>query len=228
MLYKHSVEPKNIPIIINNYNRLTFLQELIQSLTCRGYNNIYIIDNKSTYLPLLDYYKRCPYTIFYLDENLGYKALWQSEVFEKFKSSFYVYTDSDLELSDECPDDFMEKFLGILRHYPLSTKVGFGLRIDDLPDCFVHKSKVIEHESRFWNNAVEPGVFRAEIDTTFALYRPFCKGEANVFHRVYRTGAPYTARHLPWYIDSNNMSAEESYYINSIKKPTHWSEQAKR
>lgn len=42
---------KNIPIIINNFNRLTCLQRLIASLEVRGYHNIYIIDNNSTYPP---------------------------------------------------------------------------------------------------------------------------------------------------------------------------------
>ena len=53
------VDYKEIPIIINNFNRLDTLQKLIASLEIRGYRNIYIIDNLSTYPPLLDYYKSC-------------------------------------------------------------------------------------------------------------------------------------------------------------------------
>ena len=34
---------KDIPIIINNFNRLTYLKSLINSLTSRGYHNIYIL-----------------------------------------------------------------------------------------------------------------------------------------------------------------------------------------
>ncbi len=219
--------PKEIPIIINNYNRLTYLQSLIASLTSRGYNNIYILDNKSTYPPLLDYYKNCPFTVIRLDKNIGYKALWESGVFNQFKHSYYVYTDSDMEITAECPEDFMQHFIDILNRYPLSQKVGFGIKIDDLPNHFINKQKVIEHECRFWIKEVEDGLYRADIDTTFALYRPYCKGVASIYHKVYRTGAPYLIKHLPWYVDTNNMSDEELYYVNNITQATHWSKDSK-
>lgn len=224
---KQITNPKDIPIIINNYNRLTYLKSLINSLTRRGYTNIYILDNKSTYPPLLEYYKSCPFTVIHLSGNLGYKALWESDVFNRFKHSYYVYTDSDMEINPDCPDDFMQHFLNILKRYPLSQKVGFGLQIDDLPDHFINKEKVIEHESRFWTREVEPGIYKADIDTTFALYRPYCKGVASIYQEVYRTGRPYIIKHLPWYVDTNNMSDEELYYVNNISQSTHWSKNSK-
>lgn len=224
---KRTANPKNIPIIINNYNRLTYLHQLIVSLTKRGYNNIHILDNDSTYPPLLEYYKSCPFQVYHLGRNFGYKALWESGMFDRFKHSYYVYTDADMEICPECPEDFMQHFIDVLKSYPLAQKVGFGLRIDDLPDHFVNKDKVIEHESQFWLNEVEPGLYRAAIDTTFALYRPYCKGVASIYHQVYRTGEPYVIKHLPWYVDTKNMTHEELYYVESIKKPTHWSEQSK-
>ena len=54
---------KDIPIIINNYNRLEMLTKLIHSLESKGYHNLYIIDNQSTYPPLLEYYTRLPYPV---------------------------------------------------------------------------------------------------------------------------------------------------------------------
>ena len=62
---------KQIPIIINNRNRYEYLIQLIASLEKRGYTNIYIIDNDSSYPPLLDYYNNCKYEIFRLGENVG-------------------------------------------------------------------------------------------------------------------------------------------------------------
>lgn len=219
-------DPKQIPIIINNYNRLTYLQKLIDSLTSRGYNNIYIIDNNSTYPPLLDYYQRCPYTVFRLKKNVGYLALWQTGIFKKFSRSYYVYTDSDMCIDEGCPDNFMQHFLELHKKYKMAQKVGFGLRIDDLPDCFKNKGKVIDHESRFWSHQMEKGVYKAEIDTTFALYKPFCGGKADRYHQTFRTGFPYVIKHLPWYEDSGNLSEEEIYYINSVTQSTHWSKEA--
>ena len=220
-------DPKHIPIIINNYNRLSYLKKLIASLEHRGYRNIYIIDNASTYAPLLDYYSSCPYQIFRLDKNIGYMALWKSEIYSMFKRSYYVYTDADMEIDEVCPDDFMQKFIDILIDHPMAQKVGFGLRINDLPDHFSKKQEVIAHESQFWENEVEPNVFEAQIDTTFALYRPFCKGKADKYQKTYRTGGKYIIRHLPWYVDSESLAYEDIYYLNSVTQSTHWSKKAK-
>lgn len=219
---------KNIPIIINNFNRLSFLKRLIISLEKRGYKNIYIIDNNSTYESLLEYYKECPYTIFRLKENVGYKAIWETNIFDKFKYSLYVYTDSDMEIDDSCPDDFLKHFINIMRKHPLCQKVGFGIRIDDLPDSFKYKQEVIQHESQFWKNEIHKNVYRAPIDTTFALYRPLSGGPADYNQETYRTGAPYVIKHLPWYINTTNLDKEECFYINSITQSTHWTKIIKK
>lgn len=218
-----STSYKNIPIIINNFNRLSYLQNLIYSLEIRGYKNIYIIDNNSTYPPLLDYYKKCPYKIFRLKSNIGHKAIWETNIYNLFKRSYYVYTDSDMQIDNNCPDNFMEFFLHVLHIHPFAQKVGFGIRIDDLPDHFNLKKEVIEHEKQFWNNPISYNLYKAKIDTTFALYRPYCSGAASNNYITYRTGFPYLIKHLPWYIDSSNIDEEELYYLNTIKTSTHWS-----
>ena len=73
---------------------------------------------------------------------------------------------------------------------------------------------------------MEKGVYKAEIDTTFALYKPFCGGKADLYHQTFRTGFPYVIKHLPWYEDSGNLSEEEIYYINSVTQSTHWAKEA--
>ena len=133
---------KDIPIIINNFNRLTSLQQLLDALTIRGYTNIYILDNASTYPPLLDYYDTCPFPVLRLSENLGFKALWKSPLRKRFCRDYYIYTDSDVVPVKECPNDFIDYFLRELKRHPLARKIGFSLRIDNLPDCYAHKDKV--------------------------------------------------------------------------------------
>ena len=100
--------------------------------------------------------------------------MWETEIYDRFKQNYYVYTDPDVQIDETCPADFMEYFVRILNTYPSCQKVGFGIRIDDLPDSYHNKSKVIEWETQFWRDEVKPGLYRASIDTTFALYRPYC------------------------------------------------------
>ena len=214
---------KQIPVIINNFNRVESLKLLIAALEKRGYTNIYIIDNLSTYPPLIEYYNSCPYTVFRLDRNIGINAFWISGIHKKFRGEFFVYTDSDVVPVEECPDDFMEIFLNVLKKHPLARKVGFSLKIDDLPDHYLMKEKVINWEKRFFEKRIDDLLYWAPIDTTFALYRPRGRRRpANFYAETYRTAYPYMARHLPWYIDSLNPDEENRYYMEQSRVVTGW------
>ena len=103
----------------------------------------------------------------------------------------------------------LPRLVDLLGRYPDFCKAGLGLMIDDIPECYSLHEYVLKWEQQHWESTVEPGVFAANVDTTFAAYRPrstFAKKPA------LRTGAPYVARHLPWYLDSANLSEEERYY----------------
>lgn len=222
------IDYKQIPIIINNFNRLDSMIKLIDSLEKRGYTNIFIIDNLSTYPPLLDYYKTCRYTVFRLDQNIGLTALWTSSIYKRFKNDFFVYTDSDIVPIEECPDDFLLFFLQTLKKYRLAQKVGFSLKIDDLPDYYAMKKDVIFWEKQFFDRKRDEFLYWAPIDTTFALYRPRGKRRHAYYNiEMYRTAFPYMARHLPWYIDSENPDEENRYYISQNLIQTSWSEKGK-
>lgn len=208
---------RNIPIIINNFNRLGYLKKLLESLEIRGYSNIFIIDNCSSYPPLLEFYDNCKYQVFRMKKNYGAYSLWKSGLYNRFRKNYFAYTDSDIEPIEECPADFLNYFLLALKRHRLASKVGFSLKIDDIPDCFKFKKNVVDHEhtfSRFFMS--DESLYYAPIDTTFALYRPRTSWKhANYNIEIYRTAFPYMARHLPWYIDSNNPDEENRYYFET-------------
>lgn len=218
---------KDIPIIINNFNRLTTLLKLINSLSERGYDNIYIIDNNSTYPPLLEYYEKCPYKIFRLKQNLGYKALWKSGLSKQFCNDYYIYTDSDVVPVNECPVDFINTIFTLLKKYKYAYKIGLSLRIDNLPDHYIFKQKVIKAEKKDFLIKNKDGLYRRPTDTTFAIYRPRVKLSRSRYAEAYRTAFPYEVEHLPWYIDTENPTEEEIYYNQHCSKPTTWSSKNK-
>lgn len=226
-LYKsRQVSIYDIPIIINNRNRYVCLKKLIKALEDRGYKNIYIIDNNSTYPPLLDYYeKEYAYKLIKLDQNVGHLSLWRTGLIKQFRNNYFVYTDPDVIPIDDCPADFLAYFLDILKKYPFVEKVGFALRIDDLPDTFNKKNDVILWESQFWTKQIKEGdcvLYKAQIDTTFALYRPWYIEGGYLSSPHIRTGFPYIAKHLPWYNDTRNLDKEEQYYLDHCETPSHW------
>ncbi len=213
--------PFDIPIIINNRNRLTFLKQLISSLEHRGYKNIHIIDNNSNYEPLLKFYNSCSYNVFKLNENVGHLSMWKTEIYKKFINDYYVYTDSDVVPSVQCPINFLQVFHDKMKTDNSVMKIGLGLRTDNLPNYFNKKNDVIKWEKQFTEKLTADGYYDSIIDTTFALYRPFVSQGASAL-KMLRSQDPYTAQHMPWYNDSNNLDSEEIFYINNSHTSTHW------
>jgi hypothetical protein len=213
-----------IPVLINSYNRLDCLKRLVDRLKADGYTNIYIIDNNSTYEPLLRYFEQEKLRVFRLSENVGYLAIWKCDIVKYFINKPYVYTDPDILPVDECPSDYINWFYHMLDYDKSFSKVGFGLKIDDLPDHFNLKDEVVRHESQFWTKPYQNELFVAPIDTTFALYRAGQKG--GWWLPALRTTGNYLARHLPWYADSVNPTEEDVFYKNSVTQSTHWTKEA--
>jgi hypothetical protein len=209
-----------IPVIINNFNRLEWLLLQLDWLEKAGLKKIYIIDNDSTYEPLLKFYKKTNYIVYKLDKNIGHEALWRTILFQKFSRNYYVYTDPDIIPIQECPFNILEKFMLLLKKYPSIEKVGFGLKTDDLPESYPLTVKVINWEKQFWQNEIEKNVYETIIDTTFALYPPGVKGGATL--KALRTGFPYLARHMSWYINPLSLNPEEEHFIKNASQSSSW------
>lgn len=198
-----------IPIFIVSFNRLSYLKQLISRLEQLGKHNIVVIDNASSYPPLLEYYQTLPYQVIYTGKNYGHRVFWECPLLEKYRDSFYILTDPDVIPIESCPPDFIEKFFMILKRYPYIHKVGFSLKIDDLPNG---RADTIGEE-RMWMIPERYGDgFCASIDTTFALYAPESVSRSRLFSDAIRTDAPYQARHLPWYKQADDLTEEDIFY----------------
>lgn len=204
---------KHIPIFIISYNRLSDLRLLIERLNRDGYKNIIVVDNASDDKNLLMYLKSLDCRVELLDKNYGHKVVWKSGLFDDIiNNSYYVVTDPDILPTEECPSDYIKFFKQVLDCYPEVTKVGFSLKISDLPIENPFRMDVIRWESFFFDKVIsmKPLLYKADIDTTFALYRP---GKIVDFFSSIRTGKPYEARHLPWYWSKDNYSDEIEEYL---------------
>ena len=186
----------------------------------RGGERIFLVDNASSYPPLLDYLERTPHEVIRLPENLGAFALWRSVLPDLGLEGRFVCSDPDVVPIDECPLDAIAYFGEILDRYPGYIKAGFGLRIDDLPEHYTMRDEVLTVERYNWERPLAPRLYDAFIDTTFALYRG-----PEAFDQVpaVRTGYPYLARHTTWYLDEQNLPDEERYYRDRSTLTPWWS-----
>jgi hypothetical protein len=192
------------------FNRLNLPVKMADFLFAHGISPIFI-DNNSNYPPLLEYYKTTKYQVIRMDQNYGYKVVWERDILKRLNiTGNYIVTDPDLDLTG-IPDDFLSVLEEGLRKYPQYDKCGFSLEINDLPPTEFCPAN---YEKQFWQHPLDEKYFKAAIDTTFALYKvPF-----HSFNAI-RTNRPYTARHMPWYyFDFEDMPVDEQYYFATTKE----------
>lgn len=211
---------RDIPIIINSRDRLECLKQLVSWLLQAGYRRIYIFDNASTYKPLLAYYdaieQQAGVEVLRMS-NLGHMALWQADVLYKLGiNGMFVYTDSDIVPVAACPPDVVRHLAELLDRYPDMDKAGLGLVTEDILDDYC---SVKEHEAGFYHVPLEKDVWFAPMDTTFALYRPRCPYR---MMKSIRTTGDMMVRHLPWYMDKNNLPEDEQYYVEHANSSSTW------
>lgn len=216
-----------IPIFIISYNRYTMLKQLVDKLIDMGQERLIIIDNNSTYEPLLKWFEHLPseVTLIRMESNYGHTVigdiLWHNVEFMKeykLDTQNYVYTDCDIMPIEECPNNFMDLFETILNKYPTINKVSFQIKIDDLPDHYKYKSSIIAWETQFWVNSIidtelNVKLYKAAVDTVFSYRRGGTKPGED--WNCFRVGYPYIVRHLPWYLDMNNLDDEYSNYVKT-------------
>lgn len=216
----YEIDWRDIPVYICNRNNLDRgFRRLVTWLLDHGMHHVNIVDNRSTYQPLLDFYEEMKdrITVQVQEKNIGPRGWWELGNHQNIMTP-YIYTDCDVVPADICPEDVIEQMLALLRKQETGRKVGIGLRIDNLPDHYSKKELVVLWESRFWHAHLKDQVnneyadtgraFNANVDTTFALYHP----QQPFTYTALRMDTPYVFEHVPWYADDSNLTEEDRYY----------------
>lgn len=199
----------DVPIFINARDRVIDLRRLVRWLDDAGYRRVTIVDNASSYPPLLDYYAHeCPVEVVRLERNLGKHAIWSAGLVPRGER--FVWTDPDLVPVGGCPTDLVRACVDVMDETGY-MRVGPGLTLSG-----VLKSM----PSYGWERSLmsRPMVLRSGIrafdsliDTTFALVDV---GASAYDMHAARLAAPYVVRHMPWYpSESDAEIAERKFYL---------------
>lgn len=171
---------------------------------------IYIIDNGSTYEPLLNWYATNPCTIIKLS-NIGHTAPWNCGLLSQLNVP-YVVTDPDLEINS-IPSDTLNFLFRKLEKNPHLKKVGLKLNSEIVsPESPLYEHLQTFEKKRWETSNIIDGIYTdVHIDTTFALYntKDYFVGGGSV-------NEPYIARHLPWEFteETRRKNSEYLYYID--------------
>jgi len=203
-------------IYIVNFNNLNRgFSRLIDWLKRAGMSGIVVIDNHSTFAPLLRYYETlADVTIMLRPENLGHDVFW-SLGYHLHQTKRFIVTDPDVVPDANCPIDLVRRMHQVADRIP-GSKVGPGIRIDNLPDHYHLKDLMLRSECGYWDESKRMphgDAFFARIDTTFALYEPGA-GKWDGVH--VRLDFPYVVEHIPWYDDSALPDEERDFYKATV------------
>jgi hypothetical protein len=213
-----------VPILIITRDRVTYLKNLVEWLESIGKGErIHLVDNESTYPPLLEYLENTPHTVHH-GENHGPTLPWRIPALEGLMANeYFVVTDYDIYPAEGCPEDIIERSHHVLTLRPGLNKVGPCLQIDDLPPELPRTKAILKWETPLWGSFdPEVGCYRAAIDTTFALCRPWTP---YTIEKSWRLGRPYMFRHLPWYLDYDNLNEEDQYFSDHAHSASTWGRQ---
>lgn len=212
------------PVFIVCRDRLTMLRGLLDWLeSVDNADEVYLIDNASTWPPLLEFYETTRHTVIRTGANHGHRVGWKLGLLRKYASHRrFIYTDPDLLPVEDCPADAIARMADVLDADKFAVKCGFSIKVDDLPPCA--PPGAAPWEAKYWTAYHERvKAWRAPIDTTFALYRPRA---VNLFRYqpAYRLPEPYSVRHLPWYTDPANLNDEDAHYVaHADRTVSNWS-----
>lgn len=203
-------------------DRVSYAQRCVRRLVDFGLD-VHIVDHTSTYPPAIEWLMSCGLPVHRLP-NAHPRTLWEWEDLGRVVGSGpYVVTDCDVVPDDNCPLDWPVYAYELLVRYPERVKVGMGLRVDDIPRHYVHANDVRRWETMHISHPVAPGIYGAAVDTTLAMHVPLRREPRFALGPALRTDAPYLARHLTWYQDTDHPSEEDLYYAaHALRGASHW------
>ena len=234
-----SEDSNNIPVIIISYNNGIYVDNMVKQLQRYAIKPI-IIDNNSssskTHAILNDIMHADSAHIVRSNHNYGHMVGFLKPVYDALPEVF-AYTDPDLELNHNLPDDFLMRLSELTKSIAV-FKAGFALALEGhgaLKDIKFHSChykpihyeadlSIHEFEARYWINRLHHDtleIYSAPIDTTFAVYRK--ENYIGDFYSAIRVAGDYSAIHLPWFDHLDLLKNDDRSEYREGNISTNWS-----
>jgi thioredoxin-related protein len=229
------VSQSSIPVFIISWNQHTYVKSMVEQLKKYPDLKIYIIDNKSTYEPLVAYLKEVDgkngVKVLYQDNNYGHKVHETPHILkfiDELGVKYYVVTDPDLKLNDTMPANFLEIMAELSDKYK-TNKIGLALDIKNNIDMDRRlksdgNRKITDIEDPYWTKRVPDDkyeIYDAPVDTTFSLINKQYRKIGDLSSSM-RIAGDFIAVHRPWLKNFRDELApgELDFYLNNGNKST--------
>lgn len=226
-----SLIPDDVPIIIPTFNTPTYLKSMIDQLESRGWTNIIIADNGSTYEPMLDLLDELSqrYHVVLWGRNLGPRVYTEDKDICSRMPKYFILTDPDLLFNPLMPVAAINKMKRIVDMYNIS-KVGLAIDIDspEERERFFDANQVDLWERNYWLRKITglpevDDLYAAPIDTTFSLYNrdqflleiDNVPGSMTCNTSAIRIAGRFTCQHMGWWAKQPLTEEEHEFYKNT-------------
>ena len=223
--------PDNVPIVIPTFNTVSYLKFMIDQLEDRGWTNIIVADNNSTYPPMIEYLNSLAdrHNVVLMGDNFGPRIFTENKKICSSMPKYFIVTDPDLILNEDMPLTAINKMRRMLDTYNVS-KVGLAIDIDspEERDRFFDARQIDIWERRYWIKKIDiypevDDLYAAPIDTTFCLYNrdkflseiDQVPGRMTCNTSALRVAGRFTCRHMGWWKDQPLTEEEHEFYKNS-------------
>ena len=226
-----SLIPDDIPIIIPVFNTPTYLASMIDQLEERGWTNIIICDNGSTYPLMINLLNELSnrYDVVFWGKNMGPRVYTEDKDICSRMPKYFILTDPDLLFNEKMPVNAIDKMKRIVDMYDVS-KVGLAIDINtpEERERFFNAHQVDLWERNYWTRKLDrypekDDLYAAPIDTTFSLYNrnkflseiDHVPGRMTCNTSAIRIAGRFTCRHMGWWAKQPLTDDEYEFYKNT-------------
>jgi hypothetical protein len=167
-----------------------------------------------------------------LNQNYGNEIIYKNFIL-KYLPNFFAFTDSDILFNKKLDPKFLYKMKKYTEKYKIQ-KIGFAIDIFDKKNLkkikcrYAYRSTKGKIKIRYkplrsvelnhWKKriALNPDIYGADVDTTFAVYNKKYFEKNRV--KALRIASNYTSVHLPWMKYDKIKNKELNLYLKNKNK----------
>jgi hypothetical protein len=228
------LKKSKFPVLICSFERPYYLKIMIKQLNKLKIKPI-VLDNNSKDIKLVSFLKKNNRKKFYLirlNQNYGNEIIYKNFIW-KYLPNFFAFTDSDILFNKKLDPKFLYKMKKYTEKYKIQ-KIGFAIDIFDKKNLkkikcrYAYRSTKGKIKIRYkplrsaelnhWKKriALNPDIYGADVDTTFAVYNKKYFEKNRV--KALRIASNYTSVHLPWMKYDKIKNKELNLYLKNKNK----------
>ena len=160
-----------VPLYVPTFNNPTYTRNFLNQVDGLNFSRIIILDNKSTYQPMIDLLAQIDskYEVIRLEENYGPHYILRNPDYYKTLPDIFSLSDPDVEFPKNISGNFQEEMINVGIKYRFG-KVGFAIEVPSESE-FLELVVNLDGKLRPNNNTQQLNLTTVERDAVIAFMK---------------------------------------------------------